>query len=1196
MSVRDEIVELLVGRAPIRCLPAFWREFVHHVLPSVRDDVLAEYRDDRLRQIQQFIEPLAIESCNEHVVEFRQLCETLRSASAPSKVAKAIGAEMGEAFSPMSWLHWADPIERGAVECLYCIACMWALPVPRDTLPEDDAWYCTLAADSLLELRRPSMAVGLLESWLGLARDAYEHDDLLAAIVGDNMSSRMDDEHRCRAVLSLAEALSRDADRGKREAFALLQTYIGITSDRSSDRNRIDQALAAPSCPLSRIEAKSLRRLLLLLTDLAAALPGTKHSVLFLVELLVGLETDDYEKAPQLVAAIEESSIGGLTSDDNVRLWANVGGLVGKSQGRGHARAAMLLESLAGIERSDYGDSETLDVRLRSSPLEKAALRSKVLYLSKLGDSLARTSLDDCQRSAYLLELLCGFDATTYSNIESAQTAWRKSPAGRGELDLQVHIAMGLGMSLCVTPDRGPEAALTIMESFLGTSRDAFEDAATVENAFHVTPLSQMEPNNRCAVVAQLASLLSLVPNRGDGQAALLLEAFLRAPVDQFQAAKPLAEVSIVNRLYLVQQWLKSKAGDPLDAILTCRAVVEAVTKTRDESLRTLSQKAEFIEQSRRIWPNIQSIMLSAAQALRPAQNADATAIELDLMQWSEEVENRLLLEELLLRDGAVETEIDETPIQWSEGHWALDAPWTKLELPAWRSNAIDNWLTQRYGTMSAVQSKGEQTAAPLSSCLDAVETAGGETRIADPSAAPVAETIARASFPLSDLLPTTCVWVRSLFDDDGTLRWWAWRNAGSSLTCLASGISESGARDRLEIANHQFDAAVDRIWAACECDHVLPRELTRAVCDPDWYHDRYLADESALAEFAAVMRDEIAKLAGSLPVTGEAGRELLDWLLRYPSSRERRPTKPWRIWSDRETARRLELNAVSKAHVRALQHELDLSPLYDHNAVELDWSTTDLLFQVQGPLLAMPLSWLEWRGRPIYDLVASTSTSVSLTLAHQANQRCAERMFGDNRIVSAFWEQDIERRKRSVGLPFLHSSLNCIAATHGWQTRSIGDEPRATVPAVVSLVNQGANVVVIGAHGLVHHAGVALADGQRWCGNGADFSSVSLLVLVSCAVGRLVQDKGRDVEGLYGRLATHGASSVVAARWKISDLEAALFMSEFINEYISEVKNWEAKYPFLRARAFNRARRKVLTNGRVTDHLAAAFDIFGLS
>ena len=243
-----------------------------------------------------------------------------------------------------------------------------------------------------------------------------------------------------------------------------------------------------------------------------------------------------------------------------------------------------------------------------------------------------------------------------------------------------------------------------------------------------------------------------------------------------------------------------------------------------------------------------------------------------------------------------------------------------------------------------------------------------------------------------------------------------------------------------------------------------------------------------------------------------------------------------------------------------------------------------------------MPLSWLEIDGRPLFELVASTSTSVSLTLAHRASKQHVERFELDNRILSVLWEKDTRKRQRAIGLPFLHASLQCIAAREEWELWSIGDEPRATIPMVETAVNKGANVVVIGAHGLLRQAGIELADDEPWCGHGVDWSPVSLLVLVSCAVGRLVQDKGRDVEGLYGRLATYGASSVVAARWKISDFEAAQFAAEFVNEYISEMKRIDSEYPFLRARALNRARRRVLASGRVTHHLVAAFDIYGLT
>ena len=135
------------------------------------------------------------------------------------------------------------------------------------------------------------------------------------------------------------------------------------------------------------------------------------------------------------------------------------------------------------------------------------------------------------------------------------------------------------------------------------------------------------------------------------------------------------------------------------------------------------------------------------------------------------------------------------------------------------------------------------------------------------------------------------------------------------------------------------------------------------------------------------------------------------------------------------------------------------------------------------------------------------------------------------------------------------------------------------------------------GSHGTDAAAGVELADG-RWCGDGADLSPVDLLLLVSCAVGKLTQQGHLDVEGLYAQFVNHRGRCVVAARWIIADLEAAEFAAEFAREYLAVLKSLPEGQPippFTRARAMNRARRKLLANDTITQHLAAAFEMYGL-
>jgi hypothetical protein len=244
-----------------------------------------------------------------------------------------------------------------------------------------------------------------------------------------------------------------------------------------------------------------------------------------------------------------------------------------------------------------------------------------------------------------------------------------------------------------------------------------------------------------------------------------------------------------------------------------------------------------------------------------------------------------------------------------------------------------------------------------------------------------------------------------------------------------------------------------------------------------------------------------------------------------------------------------------------------------------------------------MPLGWLDFGGKPLFRAVASTSTCVSLTLRNNAAMRCGVSPTPSRNLLSVQWEE-IDKRDNAYGLPLLHSGLRkLVGPSQFW---ALGDSPRASRQNLAAALTQRAfGQAVIAAHGRPQAAGIKLADPTGYfCGEDADFSHVDLLVLVSCAVGRMSQQTNRDVEGLYARLATHGARCVVAARWPISDIEAACLTIELVNDYLAELDRKRRIEPFARARSLNRARRKLLDHPdaalRITPHQAAAFEIYG--
>jgi len=332
------------------------------------------------------------------------------------------------------------------------------------------------------------------------------------------------------------------------------------------------------------------------------------------------------------------------------------------------------------------------------------------------------------------------------------------------------------------------------------------------------------------------------------------------------------------------------------------------------------------------------------------------------------------------------------------------------------------------------------------------------------------------------------------------------------------------------------------------------------------------------------------------LPISAASGRCLLDWL--FESTVDAPFPAAWELWqSEPEMRRRIELDAVSHRQVSALNAEWDLTPVWEKLGQRLDWENIDVVFQVQGPLLVMPLAWLNFGGAPLFRRVASTSTAVSLALRYASDVRAGRISKVAHRALSVHWIGS--GRERYHGLPLLHSAVRCRAGSAAWELRTLGDEPLASAANLAAALSQPYGLAVIGAHGNPSEAGVQLADNETWCGECTDLKDVETLLLCSCAVGRLTQNGQRDVEGLYARLATRGARCVVAARWEIADFEAAVFLGEFVNRYIDLEQRQGWLRQFDRARVFNAARQSVLNAGdrimSVTNHVASAFDVYGL-
>lgn len=136
--------------------------------------------------------------------------------------------------------------------------------------------------------------------------------------------------------------------------------------------------------------------------------------------------------------------------------------------------------------------------------------------------------------------------------------------------------------------------------------------------------------------------------------------------------------------------------------------------------------------------------------------------------------------------------------------------------------------------------------------------------------------------------------------------------------------------------------------------------------------------------------------------------------------------------------------------------------------------------------------------------------------------------------------------------------------------------------------------VVTVCGHGNLAQGGVILKDGV-WLGEGCDLSRVGLLLMVSCAIGRLSQERDLDVTGFCVQLAMHQGFAVIAARWSILQGEAVEFANAIVECYLQQTKpqNGNATTLLPRAHALNEA-RKQLFPATIGWSTLAAFDLYG--
>ncbi len=456
-------------------------------------------------------------------------------------------------------------------------------------------------------------------------------------------------------------------------------------------------------------------------------------------------------------------------------------------------------------------------------------------------------------------------------------------------------------------------------------------------------------------------------------------------------------------------------------------------------------------------------------------------------------------------------------------------------------------------------------------------------------------------------MIPTGAALLRFLTESKGVLRWWLCRSATSGLEVLRSGMTKPLAVQQLGLESLRFNIRQELAWYVYEgrdgqeAEDVLGATLSaNSAQDPSWTQlDTAALHSLGLSHLASLVR----LLEHHSRTTGIAGHDdLHDELVRrgldvWGSSLIILKTvrSEGRIGDPEFLLRELDASVVEYASRldRCLETELVFEPLLP------DLDGADLILQGPSPIVAAPCALLSCGSRPLFEAFSSVSSILSATLLGH-NRELSIGSSRGNGLLSVTWPPPASA-EADVNFGFLHSMTAQIAKSKGWMLYNLCQQPPATVHNVCSALSGESQVsstlVVIAAHGDPEIGGVLLSDGT-WDGDDVRLEAVDVLILVSCAVGRVRNQTLYDFDGMYVRLAGCGARSVLAARWPIDDHSASLVCIDFLDRYMGVEESRRTVDDFERARTLNACRREYLSAAEEAApgmlNVLAAFDLLG--
>lgn len=469
----------------------------------------------------------------------------------------------------------------------------------------------------------------------------------------------------------------------------------------------------------------------------------------------------------------------------------------------------------------------------------------------------------------------------------------------------------------------------------------------------------------------------------------------------------------------------------------------------------------------------------------------------------------------------------------------------------------------------------------------------------------------------LASALPERTAFLRAGFTIDGRLGWAIFLSGHGRLNVVQTGIGASSDRHRILKAVKRHDAEMQIAWLssrflAAKSDieqYVRATESIRALlCDMQ------SAMNESIESVGELWKELVGTLARSFQVDSsvmqggfdgffesspDSGSSLEEWRdTRSAVISRMSGLLQWPIASQELQRLRDESTRSFLQEISGVWNLSSISPLLD--------STFDLVVQFDSELHCIPVSCLLTGGQHLFERFASVRCVYSLILSdwmETSTPKVCVANSGVGLLVAGFQKHDCSGQCSGI----LYRGL--ADSDFDWYVAEGEQANREVMSGAISTYSP--QIVVICGHGHTSPGGVRLTDGvwsggyyykkgeQGWSKTGGiDLSRVTLLVQVSCSIGRLSGDLDTDVDGFCVDTAIAGGRSAIAAKWPVSAQESPRLAALIANSFSKQMKD-SSPNEALCCRAFADAQRRAI-QGRedgvpsIGLNTLAAFELYG--